>query len=173
MRFYASEAQLAAAFEGRGKFQADLPRHHVAFFRDREEYNQALGPKVPKLDITIGMYMPDLHEACFFAAKEEDDRTLYHEATHQLFQEIAAAAPDLGRQGNFWVVEGVAMLMESFHTEDGFYVIGGANDDRLYAARFRLLQDNFYVPLAELTTYARSGSRPTRGSPRSTASRPG
>jgi hypothetical protein len=43
--------------------------------------------------------------------------------------------------------------MESLREEDGYYVLGGFDDQRIHAARYRLLVDDFYVPLSELVTY--------------------
>ena len=74
---------------------------------------------------------------------------MYHEATHQLFHE-PAPWPDVGR-ANFWIVEGIAMYMESLRHEDGFYVLGGFDDERIHAAQYPLFNDNFYVPLAEFS----------------------
>ena len=45
------------------------------------------------------------------------------------------------------------MYMESLRREDGFYVLGGFDDERLHAAQYRLLHDHFYVPLGEFTGY--------------------
>jgi hypothetical protein len=70
-----------------------------------------------------------------------------------LFQESRPVAPGVGRQGNFWIVEGIAMYMESLREEDGFHVLGGFDDLRMKAARFRLLNDGFYVPLSEFTAF--------------------
>ncbi|NQT39339.1 MAG: hypothetical protein HQ581_17715, partial [Planctomycetes bacterium] len=36
---------------------------------------------------------------------------------------------------------------------DGYYTLGGLDDVRLNAARYRLLKDGFYIPLAEFTQY--------------------
>ena len=80
---------------------------------------------------------------------------MYHEATHQLFYESRPVVPDVGQKANFWIVEGIAMYMESLRQEDGFYVLGGFGDERMHAAQYRLLQDKFYVPLAEFTAYGR------------------
>ena len=41
------------------------------------------------------------------------------------------------------------MYMESLREEDGYYVLGGFDDVRMHAARYRLLHDHFYVPLDE------------------------
>jgi hypothetical protein len=61
--------------------------------------------------------------------------------------------PGIARQGNFWIVEGIAMIMESLQKEDGYCVLGDFNDVRLHAARFRLLHDKFYVPLDDFVGY--------------------
>ena len=50
------------------------------------------------------------------------------------------------------------MYMESLRQEDGYHVLGGFDDVRIHAARYRLLHDHFYVPLAEFC-YLRHASR--------------
>jgi hypothetical protein len=150
IRYYASEEQVASLFDGRSRGRRmDLPRYDVTYFRDREEYNRYLGATIPNIGISVGYYIPQLRQAFFFGGKDYDPRTLNHEATHQLFNESRPAVPTAGHRDNFWVIEGIAMYMESLHEEDGFYVLGGSDDVRMQAARFRLLNDNFYVPLAE------------------------
>jgi hypothetical protein len=155
VRYCASEADVVALFDGRPKPPSTAPRHSVVCFRNREDYNRSLRAALPNVEITVGVYLGQDHvrRAYFFADDRSDDRTLYHEATHQLFHESRPVAPDVGRRANFWIVEGIAMFMESLRQEDGFYVLGGFDDERLRAARYRLLKDNFYVPLAEFTSY--------------------
>jgi hypothetical protein len=152
IRFYASEDQVASLFDGRGRGRRnDPPRHEVTYFRDREDYNRHLKATIPNIGISLGIYIATVRQAFFFAGKDYDPRTLNHEATHQLFNESRPVTPAVGRLDNFWVIEGIAMYMESLHEEDGFYVLGGSDDLRMRAARFRLLNDNFYVPLADFT----------------------
>jgi hypothetical protein len=152
--YYASEGDVTAWFEGRSKsLSGSVPLHQVAYFRDREDFKHALRAVVPNIDIPIGMYIDQSRTAYFFGGKDSDDRTLYHEATHQLFHESRLVAPDVGRRCNFWIVEGIAMYMESLRREDGYYVLGGFDDERLHAAQYRLLHDNFYVPLQEFAGY--------------------
>jgi hypothetical protein len=156
VRYYASEADVIALFDGRAKAaQLDSLRHNVVYFRDRDDYNRSLRPAMPKIEITVGAYIEQTRRSYFFPDPENDDRTLYHEATHQLFHESRPVIDDVGRRRNFWIVEGIAMYMESLRQEDGDYVLGGLDDQRLHAARYRLLHDKFYVPLAELTAYGR------------------
>lgn len=154
VRYFATEAQVVALFEGRSRNQRfDLPRHGVVYFRSRDDYNQALRPAMPNIEISIGVYVESTRKAYFFAGNDYDRRTMFHEATHQLFHESRPVARGVGRRGNFWILEGVAMYMESLRQEDGFHVLGGVDDLRMQAARYRLLQDKFYVPLAEFSSY--------------------
>jgi hypothetical protein len=163
VRYYATAEQVIAQFDGRRGPGAELPRHHVVYFRDKDEYNRALGTMYPQIDKTIGAYLQQTRRAYFFAAAQPDDRTIYHEATHQLFHESRPIVPDVGRRWNFWIVEGIAMYMESLRERDGFYVLGGFDDERVHAAQYRLLNDNFYIPLADFTAY---GMERLQGDPR-------
>lgn len=154
VRYYMTEAQVTAMFDGRARGRTvNLPRHHVVYFRDRQDYNDALRPTFANIEITIGAYIESTRRAYFFAGKDADDRTLYHEATHQLFHESRPVAPDVARLANFWIIEGIALYMESLHDEEGFHVLGGVDDLRMQAARYRLLHDDFYVPLAEFASF--------------------
>jgi hypothetical protein len=153
VRFYATSEQVIAQFDGRRGPGVELPRHQVVYFRDQADYNRALGTIFPNIDQTLGAYLQQTRRAYFFASTEPDDRTIYHEATHQLFHESRPIVPDVGRRWNFWIVEGIAMYMESLREQDGFYVLGGFDDQRVHAAQYRLLNDNFYVPLSDFTCY--------------------
>ena len=108
---------------------------------------------MPNIKITIGIYRDNPGCAYFFAGKDSDDRTMYHEATHQLFHESRLVAPAVGYKTNFWIVEGIAMYMESLRREDGYDVLGGFDDERMNAARYRLLHDHFYIPLGRVRRY--------------------
>ncbi len=152
IRFHASQADVVALFSGKSQRRAAAaPRHHVVFFRNRDDYNRSLRAAMPNIDVSIGVYIPNMRRAYFFAGAEHDDRTLYHEATHQLFQESRRTVPLPGNQRNFWIVEGIALFMESLHREGDYWALGGLDDPRLHAARVRLVRDDFYVPLAEFT----------------------
>ncbi|MEN6458884.1 MAG: DUF1570 domain-containing protein [Thermoguttaceae bacterium] len=154
VRYYATNAEVVAMFEGRSRSKLNaLPRHAIVYFRDREEYARQLRPTMPQVDRTTGVYRDDPPCAYFFAGEGASQRDVYHEATHQLFYESRAVSPDLVRRENFWVVEGIALFMESLRREDGFWVLGGVDDERMRAARYRLLHDNFYVPLEQLIAF--------------------
>ena len=153
IRYYATENDVMALFDGRAKTQPPGRRHQVVFFRNRDEYLKSLKPLMPNIEISIGVYMDNTLTAYFYADSKNDDRTLYHEATHQLFHESRPVSPKTGRMCNCWIIEGIAMYMESLRVRDGFYELGGFDDLRMNAARYRLLHDHFYVPLAELVGY--------------------
>jgi hypothetical protein len=127
-------------------------------FRNRDEYNAALRREQPRIDITLGIYFDTHRRAYFFAGEAQHDATIFHEAVHQLFQESrpkAAAARLVGRANNVWIVEGIATYFETLVIHDDpqagrYYTLGGADAGRLPTARARVLQENYYVPLAEL-----------------------
>ena len=109
----------------------------------------------PMIEKTIGYYAFDNHTAYFFAGDAADDAVLFHEGTHQLFQEMRPVSRDLPRKENFWVVEAVACYMESLAIGDEFCTTGGADAGRMPAARKRVIDDGFYVPIAEMVTFNR------------------
>ncbi len=94
IRYYASAADVGGLFDGRSKrTMAWAFRHNVVYFRDRDEYNHALDSFIPNIKMTVGVYRDKPGCAYFFAGKDSDDRTMYHEATHQLFHESRLVAP--------------------------------------------------------------------------------
>ncbi len=156
LHYFATDAQVAALFDGRARGNGmRLPRHQVVYFRDRQDYNQGLRAAFPNIEMSIGVYWESTRRAYFFAGEACDDRTLFHEATHQLFHESRPVAPDVGARSNFWIVEGIALYMESLHQEEDCHVLGGFDDLRMVAARYRLLHDDFYIPLSDLTAMGR------------------
>jgi hypothetical protein len=147
---YAADAkQLKRRLAGQGP-RGRARQHNVAYFRTRQEYNDALRAAQPRIDITLGIYLDKTKVAYFFAGDDQDPGTLYHEATHQLFQETRPVSRNVGRGDNFWVIEGIACYMESLADHGSYVTLGGANAGRMPAARHRLLEDQFYVPLVEL-----------------------
>ncbi|MEN6405139.1 MAG: hypothetical protein ABFC77_01585 [Thermoguttaceae bacterium] len=150
LRYFASEADVVALFDGKTR-GAIAPRHRIVYFRDRNDYQQSMRTTVPNVEMTLGAYIDRTRCAYFFPDQENHDRTLYHEATHQLFHESRPVSQQIGGRGNFWIVEGAALYMESLRREDGFFVLGGFEDERMHAAQYRLLVDHFYVPLAKFT----------------------
>jgi hypothetical protein len=147
VRYSTTEEQLARQFQtGSPGNRTSVRPHQVTCFRDRDEYTKALARGEPNIGITSGYYADGARRAYFFAG---DDSNLYHEATHQLFNELKPAKP-AGREANFWVVEGIACFMESYQPGNRLAMLGGSDAVRLENARARLLEHESYVPLAEL-----------------------
>src|SRR5262249_24567500 len=109
--FAAIDAQLARQFAGKAATRSVPLRHKVVYFRDRDEYLRALVKDEPNIGVSTGYYLAAKRESYFYPAEKDDHSNLYHEATHQLFNVIAHAVRDLGQNGNYWIVEGVACYM--------------------------------------------------------------
>jgi hypothetical protein len=149
VRFYASERDVEQLFQGRALARAARPLQ-VTYFKNEDEYQQALSAWLPAGVKTTGIYLADQKQAYFYAREGDDFGTLYHEATHQLFHESRPASPLVGRRANFWIIEGIACYMESLVEHDGYATLGGSDAVRYLDARHRVVEDSFYVPLAEL-----------------------
>jgi hypothetical protein len=154
--FYLDQAALTKRFEGQETSGYRSQPFRVNYYRSREEYNDALRRQQPRIDITLGIYFDTTRSSHFFAGPEQDAGTIFHEAVHQFFQESRAAARSVGGLCNAWLVEGVACYFESLAEHDDpelghFFSLGTPGAGRLPAARKRLLEDNYYVPLAELS----------------------
>jgi hypothetical protein len=105
---------------------------------------------MPDVGISMGLYVAANHTAYFYAGSEDSERTMYHEAAHQLFQQSRPAVGEAGRTANCWLIEGIAMYMETLHREGDGYVLGGLHDVRMDAARYHLEKKDFYLPFAKL-----------------------
>ncbi len=128
----------------------------VVYYRTREEYNAALRRQQPRIEMTLGIYFDTTQTTHFFADEGQDAGTIYHEVVHQFFHESRPSARNVGASSNAWLIEGVACYFESLEerrdkTGQRFFTIGTPTAGRLPAARHRLLVNDFYVPLAELS----------------------
>jgi hypothetical protein len=152
VRHWTSSKALARAFAGGALTWPHRRSHQVVLFATREEYVRHLKPREPQVEMTRGMYRDAVRTAFFYAGEDSPEPTWRHEATHQLWQEVGDAERDVGAPGNFWVVEAVALYMESAVKYDGYYTLGGPEAPRLQVARYRLLTENYSVPLAQLVS---------------------
>ncbi len=151
--FTFTDAQLTRRFNLQAATRSPPQRHKVIYFRDRDEYVQTLQKDEPNIGVSTGLYVANKKTAYFYVTPDGDDTNLYHEATHQLFTETGKFLRDVGRDANIWIVEGIACFMESLAEADGWHMLGGNDAIRLRDAQHRLLVDDYYVPLTELTAY--------------------
>ena len=160
--YYSSESDVEALFSGRPASNMKSPRLDVVYFRDKQQYHRALKPIMPDVGISMGLYVAENRTAYFFAGNKDSERTMYHEATHQLFQQSRRVGDDLGRRANCWLIEGIAMYMETLRREGDYFVFGGLSDVRIEAARFHLEKKDFYLPFDRLV---RMGVQDLQGHP--------
>jgi Protein of unknown function (DUF1570) len=122
--------------------------YRVDYFGTREEYVQRLIKKVPQIRITNGLYFTGDRVAYFYYDPQMPNQdTLFHEATHQLFYENEHRDRAVAMDANFWIIEGIACYMESYHSENGQSVVGDPKHPRIVAARHRVIADKYYIPL--------------------------
>lgn len=171
--FFDTPATLMSRFEqasSRSRMTARTKPMEVHYYSTREEYDRVIRKRNPAYAtlVTNGLYWePD--QTCYFFRKadnEENDSTIYHEATHQILdlatlRDRSNAARKrrlvlrerqvrpwlLAERSNFWLLEGIACYFESFAVKDGQVSVGDPTYIRFVTAQHRLFQDNFYVPL--------------------------
>jgi len=166
--FFKTPDQLKTLFQGaRNPFlkRNSNNQHVMHYYSTREEYLQRLQKEIPQIALTHGIYLFGDRISHFYHRPDAqgDLGTLYHEATHQLFYETGSARlrRQVGEKNHFWAIEGIACYMESFEKTDDGYRAGNPNHIRFNAARYRLLEDNYYVPLE---TFAAMGRTAFQGS---------
>lgn len=153
--FQTEPAGLERQFEGRGRPPTRGPFAAV-LTADRQQYITEMGKLEPLIAQTLGIYWTPTRTSWFFVGEERTPTTVHHEATHQLFGEMRKTSPLVGERCGFWAVEAAACFMESMQRTDFGWTLGGIDAGRTPAARQRLLEDDFYVPLAELTALGRA-----------------
>jgi hypothetical protein len=153
--YWLDEADLRRALDGASLPTGPRRKYAVVLFRDREEYIAQLRGSQPQIELSEGYYATADRVAYFFAGEGSSETTWLHEGTHQIFYEAPMTAPRVGRDFNFWVLEAVALYMESLSSADGYATVGGLDAELLQYARFRALSEDFYLPLAELVPFGR------------------
>lgn len=160
-----------------GRVQGTVREPFAAVFcRDRQQYVAELLKLEPTIGRTNGIYWAPTATAWFYdepatAADPGADAadtpggieafTIHHEAAHQLFaetrREFQRTGRGAGERCGFWAIEAAACYMETIRPAPWGWTVGGRDAGRVPAARERLVEDGFYVPLAELTALGRAG----------------
>ncbi len=147
-------------FDGKTSMRQSSRKHRVVFFKSRAEYLETMRELgVAGAEHSTGNYN-DKIKTIFFYAGDDDPNvriTWLHEQAHQLFQETGITKKGATDKLNFWLVEAVAMYMESLTEPRGkqFVTVGGMESQRLQYARIRANRQGFYVPLAKLSEMGR------------------
>jgi len=153
--FYESPDQLRKLFAGANPRIARKQHsqvHEVHYYRTKQEYVQRLIKKIPQIAITNGLYYTTDRIAYFYHNPEAKDlSTLFHEATHQMMYETDPRDRGIAENRNFWITEGIACYMESYRQDKELVHFGDPNHIRIVAARYRYLNDEYYLPLKQFS----------------------
>ncbi|MCY2995337.1 MAG: hypothetical protein NTY19_46860 [Planctomycetota bacterium] len=155
------------------RFDSQLPparagsRYKVVLFRERQQYVDRLKALEPQIEVSVGYYAEPAKTAVgktaptktayFYSGAENAEEKCFHEVTHQLFSETGSAVPPVGLKNNIWIVEGAALYMESLQRWEHGWTLGGQDARLLQYARYRLLDNKFYLPLNQFVALGRQG----------------
>ncbi|MDR1477778.1 MAG: hypothetical protein LBJ00_02425 [Planctomycetaceae bacterium] len=156
-----NESRIKSLFQKKATLFLPM-QHKITIYRNKNDYVDDLVKIDSGIAKSNGYYFPKLKRAYFYAVSQNEDkaeieavrRVLLHEGSHQLFYEPRSSArPNelLGSRYNCWLVEGIAMFMETLRIEGKHYVLGNIADERLYAAKYNAQHLNFYVPFGRIT----------------------
>lgn len=123
---------------------------------NRQQYIDELKRVEPRIAQTLGIYWTPTRTAWFFQGDEPPALTIEHEAAHQLFAESRRTSRLAGERCGMWALEAVACYFESLEPTAFGFTLGGRTAGRVPAARERLLDDGFFVPLRELCGLGRT-----------------
>ena len=139
---------LAAAFWKDTRIKPAQHRHRVILYRDQREYIASLRRIEPAIARTNGFYHAPRKTAYFFSTEA---KILFHEGTHQILAERFFYETTPTFRNNFWVIEGIALFMETLKIEEKRYKIGDIRADRLYSAKVYRFEQNHLLPIRRLT----------------------
>jgi hypothetical protein len=130
------------------KNEPEQHRFRIVLYRDKEEYIASLLRIEPSIAQTNGFYFAPRKTVYFFSP---ESKVLFHEGTHQLFLEHFFREKTPMFRNNFWVIEGIALLMETLKIEEKCYKVGNIMDDRLFAAKEYQFKHHYNMSIRNLT----------------------
>jgi hypothetical protein len=149
--YWAPEGRLEDAFQSSEPLSRNRTRKHaVVVFSSRQDYLTRLAGTAPNIEESKGYYAVKRRQSLFYLGESNLQKTWLHEGSHQLFQERFSARQNVGDRSNFWLVEGIAMFMESLSDNGSFATVGGMFSERLQFARFNLFTRQFLKPIEQL-----------------------
>ncbi len=142
---WASPGLLTQRLEGGNQPWGEPRRMQVFLLKDRNDYVETLGSGEDNIAASVGYYNPGAKKSFFYPGPNLE-ATFIHELTHQLFSESShlAAVPHPGSQGGVWLLEGIAVYMESLAEHDHYWTLGGIEAPRLQTARYRAVRDGYW-----------------------------
>jgi len=119
----------------------------VVIFRDKNEYVRELFPIESRIEMTNGLYFAPKKTMYLYAP---ETKVLFHEGTHQILREHFSPCQTPTFRNNFWVVEGIALFMETLRIEEEHYQLGNILADRLFSARIYQFDRDYDMPIRKL-----------------------
>jgi len=154
-------AELERRFKGRGRMPVRDP-YAAILTPSREEYVTEVTKFEPAAIRSDAIYWTPTKTAWFAVMPGDGEgvataeaQTIRHEGAHQLFSEARSTSPLAGERCGFWAIEAAACYMESAVATPFGWTLGGPDAGRVPAARERLLDDGFQIPLEELAALGR------------------
>lgn len=137
---------LALKFQGSNRPWPKQAQMDAYLLKDRQDYLTVLGVGEENIGVSVGYYTP-LAKKSFFYPGDSLSATLVHELTHQLLAEATHidARENAGDKSGIWLLEGIALYMESLADRGGYWTLGGLESPRLQTARYRALRDGYWV----------------------------
>lgn len=145
-----------ARLAGRGNSWTPRREFRVVVCKDRKEYLEVLGAAESNIGVSVGYYNTDT-QLSFFYPGDQLAVTLFHELTHQLLAEGSQLQGSKSQKydHDFWMVEGIALYMESLVDCGNHWQVGGWTAPRLQAARYRGLHDGYWIDWDAFTSGGR------------------
>lgn len=142
---WAAPGTLASRIDGKALSWTQHERIEVVLLQDRQEYLNLLGVAEDNIQVSVGYYNPGARKS-FFYPSDQLDVTLYHELTHQLLMEATriGARTDAGQAAGVWMLEGIALYMESLTKHASYWSVGGWDAIRMQTARYRAVRDGYW-----------------------------
>lgn len=144
---------LCAKFIKETESQPVQQRHKVIFYQDKQEYELKLWGIDPSIARTNGYYFTLGKTAYFFSLEA---KILFHEGTHQILEEHFFREKTPHFRNNFWIVEGIALFMQTLKVEDNHYRVGDVFADRLFSAKEYRFKHNHNLPIRKLMVMNRA-----------------
>lgn len=143
---------LAAEFGKESKKEPVQQRLRVILYRNQQEYRLNLYRLEPLIAETNGLYFEPRKTVYFFSA---DEPVLLHEGTHQILAEHFFPEKTHVFRSNFWIVEGIALFMQTLKVEEKRYTVGDILANRLYSAKVYRFEWNHNLPIQKLTAMSK------------------
>lgn len=150
---WAPQGLLQKKLAGDNTSWRETRKMEVFLLKDRQDYIDTLKENEANIGVSVGYYNSEAKKS-FFYPSENLDATFFHELTHQLFSESSQFENvlDTGSGGGVWLLEGVAVYMESLREHDHFWTAGGIEAARLQTARYRAVRDGYWPDWKEFTS---------------------